>query len=27
VLKDKLPYDFIRDIAPVAGVYRQPLVM
>jgi tripartite-type tricarboxylate transporter receptor subunit TctC len=27
VLKDRLPYDFIRDIAPVAGVYRQPLVM
>jgi tripartite-type tricarboxylate transporter receptor subunit TctC len=27
VLKDKLPYDFIRDIAPVAGIYRQPLVM
>lgn len=27
VLRDKLPYDFIRDIAPVAGVYRQPLVM
>jgi tripartite-type tricarboxylate transporter receptor subunit TctC len=26
-LKDKLPYDFIRDIAPVAGVYRMPLVM
>jgi len=26
-LKDKLPYDFIRDIAPVAGVYRVPLVM
>jgi tripartite-type tricarboxylate transporter receptor subunit TctC len=26
-LKDKLPYDFIRDIAPVAGVYAQPLVM
>lgn len=26
-LKDKLPYDFIRDIAPVAGVYRQPLVL
>jgi tripartite-type tricarboxylate transporter receptor subunit TctC len=26
-LKDKLPYDFIRDIAPVAAVYRQPLVM
>jgi tripartite-type tricarboxylate transporter receptor subunit TctC len=26
-LKDKLPYDFIRDIAPVAGIYRQPLVM
>jgi tripartite-type tricarboxylate transporter receptor subunit TctC len=26
-IKDKLPYDFIRDIAPVAGIYRQPLVM
>ena len=26
-LKDKLPYDFVRDIAPVAGIYRQPLVM
>jgi tripartite-type tricarboxylate transporter receptor subunit TctC len=26
-IKDKLPYDFIRDIAPVAGLYRQPLVM
>jgi tripartite-type tricarboxylate transporter receptor subunit TctC len=26
-LKDKLPYDFIRDIAPVAGIYRQPLVL
>jgi tripartite-type tricarboxylate transporter receptor subunit TctC len=26
-LKDKLPYDFIRDIAPVAGVYHQPLVL
>jgi tripartite-type tricarboxylate transporter receptor subunit TctC len=26
-IKDRLPYDFIRDIAPVAGVYRQPLVM
>ena len=26
-IKDRLPYDFIRDIAPVAGIYRQPLVM
>jgi tripartite-type tricarboxylate transporter receptor subunit TctC len=26
-LKDKLPFDFIRDIAPVAGIYRVPLVM
>jgi tripartite-type tricarboxylate transporter receptor subunit TctC len=26
-IKDRLQYDFIRDIAPVAGVYRQPLVM
>lgn len=26
-IKDRLPYDFIRDIAAVAGVYRQPLVM
>ena len=26
-LKDKLPYDFVRDIAPIAGIYRQPLVM
>jgi tripartite-type tricarboxylate transporter receptor subunit TctC len=26
-IKDKLPYDFIRDIEPVAGIYRQPLVM
>ena len=26
-LKDKLAYDFVRDIAPVAGIYRQPLVM
>src|SRR5262252_3639980 len=26
-IKDKLPYDFQRDIAPVAGIYRQPLVM
>src|SRR5437868_896610 len=26
-IKDKLPYDFVRDIAPVAGIYRQPLVM
>jgi tripartite-type tricarboxylate transporter receptor subunit TctC len=26
-IKDRLPYDFVRDIAPVAGIYRQPLVM
>ena len=26
-IKDKLSYDFQRDIAPVAGIYRQPLVM
>src|SRR4029078_4066232 len=26
-IKERLPYDFIRDIVPVAGVYRQPLVM
>ncbi|HSI01112.1 MAG TPA: tripartite tricarboxylate transporter substrate binding protein [Reyranella sp.] len=26
-IKERLPYDFIRDIAPVAGVYRQPLVL
>ena len=26
-IKEKLPYDFVRDIAPVAGIYRQPLVM
>jgi len=26
-IKDKLPYDFVRDIAPVAGIYSQPLVM
>ena len=26
-MKDKLPFDFIRDIAPVAGIYRVPLVM
>jgi tripartite-type tricarboxylate transporter receptor subunit TctC len=26
-IKDKLTYDFQRDIAPVAGIYRQPLVM
>jgi len=26
-IKDKLNYDFQRDIAPVAGIYRQPLVM
>ena len=27
VFKDKLSYDFVRDIAPVAGIYRVPLVM
>ena len=26
-MKDKLAYDFIRDIAPVAGIHRVPLVM
>jgi len=26
-IKDRLTYDFVRDIAPVAGIYRQPLVM
>jgi tripartite-type tricarboxylate transporter receptor subunit TctC len=26
-LYDKLPYDFLRDIAPVAGFIRTPLVM
>jgi tripartite-type tricarboxylate transporter receptor subunit TctC len=26
-IKEKLTYDFQRDIAPVAGIYRQPLVM
>jgi len=26
-LKDKLPYDFVRDIVPVAGIYSVPLVM
>jgi tripartite-type tricarboxylate transporter receptor subunit TctC len=26
-LYDKLPYDFLRDIAPVAGFLRTPLVM
>jgi tripartite-type tricarboxylate transporter receptor subunit TctC len=26
-LKDKLPYDFVRDITPVAGIYSVPLVM
>ena len=26
-IKERLPYDFIRDIAPVAGIYRQSLVM
>ena len=26
-MKDRLPYDFIRDIAPVAAIYRVPLVM
>jgi tripartite-type tricarboxylate transporter receptor subunit TctC len=27
VFKDKLSYDFVRDIAPVANIYRVPLVM
>jgi tripartite-type tricarboxylate transporter receptor subunit TctC len=26
-IKDKLNYDFIRDITPIAGIYRVPLVM
>jgi tripartite-type tricarboxylate transporter receptor subunit TctC len=26
-IKDKLAYDFLRDIVPVAGIYRVPLVM
>jgi tripartite-type tricarboxylate transporter receptor subunit TctC len=26
-MKDKLPYDFIRDIVPVAGIHSVPLVM
>lgn len=26
-LKDKLPFDFVRDIAPVAGIYGMPMVM
>lgn len=26
-IKDRLPYDFIRDIAPLAAIYRMPLVM
>ena len=26
-MKDKLAYDFVRDIAPVAAIYRVPLVM
>ena len=26
-MKDKLAYDFIRDIAPVAGIHRVPMVM
>src|SRR5580693_4426366 len=26
-LYEKLPYDFLRDIAPVASITRQPLVM
>lgn len=27
VFKDRLSYDFVHDIAPVAGIYRMPLVM
>jgi tripartite-type tricarboxylate transporter receptor subunit TctC len=27
VFKDKLNYDFVRDIAPVASIYRVPFVM
>lgn len=27
VFKDRLSYDFVRDIAPVAGIYRMPMVM
>jgi tripartite-type tricarboxylate transporter receptor subunit TctC len=26
-MKDKLPYDFVRDIVPVAGIHGVPLVM
>jgi len=26
-MKDRLPYDFVRDIAPVAAIYRVPMVM
>lgn len=26
-IKDRLPYDFIRDIAPVAGIHAVPMVM
>jgi tripartite-type tricarboxylate transporter receptor subunit TctC len=26
-MKDRLTYDFVRDIAPVAAIYRVPLVM
>jgi tripartite-type tricarboxylate transporter receptor subunit TctC len=26
-MKDKLSYDFIRDIVPVAGIYQLPMVM
>jgi tripartite-type tricarboxylate transporter receptor subunit TctC len=27
ILYDKLDFDFVRDIAPVAGIFRSPLVM
>lgn len=27
VFKDRLSYDFVHDIAPVAGIYRMPMVM
>lgn len=27
VFKDRLAYDFVHDIAPVAGIYRMPMVM
>lgn len=27
VFKERLSYDFVRDIAPVGGIYRMPMVM